>query len=187
MTTTLTLPAPAPLSLSLEAVLKARRTNRDVTDQPLDDATLSAMLWASGGITSDDGRRTTPSTLDLRLVDVYVLRADGAWHFNAKDNTLVQTTDKDVREVSTAYQFDFVKTAPVTLVFVADNERGKDARPGAALIDAGTMGQNAYLAMTSLGLGGGIRASFDHAALRDAMALPEHLEPILLFTVGHKK
>lgn len=187
MTMTLPLPPPAPLTPSLEMLLKTRRTYRDLTDAPLSASVLSALLWATGGITHPDGRRTTPSTLDLRLVEVYVLRSDGAWRFDAVNHALVQTTPEDVRSVSTLYQFELVNTAPVTLVFVADNERAKAARPGATLIDAGTMGQNAYLAMTALGLGGGIRASFDHEALREAMALPSTHEPILLFTVGEKK
>ena len=46
------------------------------------------------------------------------------------------------------------------------------------------MGQSCYLAATALGLAGCVRASFDHEALRQAMNLPEHLEPIVLFTVG---
>lgn len=46
------------------------------------------------------------------------------------------------------------------------------------------MGQSCYLAATALGLAGCVRASFDHDALRDGMKLAEHLEPIVLFTVG---
>ena len=65
-----------------------------------------------------------------------------------------------------------MKKAPVTIVFVADKERSKNARPTGVFVDAGTMGEACYLAATSLGLAGCVRASFDHDALRDGMNLP---------------
>lgn len=184
MTTTIELPAPAALSASLEELLKRRRTNRECTSEALTDAELAALLWSAAGVTSDDGRRTTPSTLDLRAVSPYVLRADGAWRWDAVRNELQQTTEKDVRRVSTAYQFEYVEKAPVTIVFVADQERAKNARPTGVYVDAGTMGQDCYLAAAALGLAGCIRASFDHEELRKAMGLAEKLEPIVLFTCG---
>lgn len=182
--TEIELPAPAPLAMRLDEALKTRRTNRECTTAPLADKELAALLWACAGITAEDGRRTTPSTLDLRAVSPYVLRADGAWRWDAAANKLVQTTENDVRGASTAYQFDYVKQADVTIVFVADTERSKTARPTGVYVDAGTMGQSCYLAAAALGLAGCIRASFDHAALRDAMGLETHLEPIVLFTCG---
>ncbi len=175
------------LVMSLGEALAKRRSNRDCKTEQLTDDELATLLWACAGVTDKDGRRTVPSTLDLRAVTPYVLREDGAWRYDAQNNCLEQTTDEDVREVSTAYQFDYVKTAPVTIVFVADHERAKTARPTGVYVDAGTMGQSCYLAATALGLAGCVRASFDHNALREAMNLGEHLEPIVLFTVGHPK
>ncbi len=175
------------LDMALGEALQKRRSNRDCQTEQLNEEALSTLLWACAGITDEDGRRTVPSTLDLRAVTPYVLRADGAWRYDAVKNCLEQTTDKDVREVSTAYQFDYVKTAPVTIVFVADKERSKTARPTGVYVDAGTMGQSCYLAAAAMGLAGCIRASFDHEELRKAMNLAEHLEPIVLFTVGYPK
>lgn len=174
--TTLQLPEPKVLSMPLGEALQKRRTNRDCTDAALSDDELAALLWACAGITSEDGRRTVPSTLDLR--------ADGAWRFDSEKNALVRTAEADVRDLSTTYQFEYVKKAPVTIVFVADKERSKNARPTGVFVDAGTMGEASYLAATSLGLAGCVRASFDHDALRDGMKLAAHLEPIVLFTVG---
>ena len=179
---TIQLPAPKTLgTLTFEEALKARRTNRECTNAALDDAEL---LWACAGLTTEDGRRTTPSTLDLRAVSPCVLRADGAWRWNAATNTLEQTAEDDVRKVSTAYQFEYVEKAPLTIVFVADQERAKNARPTGVYVDAGTMGQSCYLAAAALGLAGCVRASFDHEELRKAMKLGEKLEPIVLFTCG---
>ena len=93
----------------------------------------------------------------------------------------------ETKLVSEKAVVDYVKTAPVTIVFVADKERSKTARPTGVYVDAGTMGQSCYLAAAAMGLAGCIRASFDHEELRKAMNLTEHLEPIVLFTVGYPK
>lgn len=42
----------------------------------------------------------------------------------------------------------------MTIVFVADQERAKNARPTGVYVDAGTMGQSCYLAAAALGLAG---------------------------------
>lgn len=184
MMKSISLPAPAVLSAPLKEALSLRRTNRECSSEALTDAELAALLWASAGITADDGRRTTPSTLDLRAVSPYVLRKDGVWRWDAAQNELEQLASEDVRKVSTAYQFEYVEKAPVTIAFVVDTERAKTARPTGPYVDAGTMGQSCYLAAASLGLAGCIRASFDHDELRKAMNLDERFEPIVLFTCG---
>lgn len=178
------LPWPTELTMCVGDALKKRRTVRDCRTEQIPDNMLAALLWASAGVTDADGRRTVPSTLDLRAVSVWVVREDGAWRYNAKHNTLERTSKTDCREQTTSYQFEYVTKAPVTLVYVADHERAKAARPTAVYVDAGTMGQSAFLAATSLGLNGCIRASFDHDKLAQVMNLEEGLEPILLFTVG---
>lgn len=114
MVKSISLPAPAILSAPLKDALSQRRTNRECSSEALTDAELAALLWASAGITADDGRRTTPSTLDLRAVSPYVLRKDGVWRWDAAQNELEQLASEDVRKVSTAYQFEYVEKAPVT-------------------------------------------------------------------------
>lgn len=185
---TIQLPVHRPLTMTLEECLQKRRTCREVEQKDISLEDLSALLWSCAGITSpEDGRRTTPSTLDLKGVFVCVARQDGCWRFDEVKNELVQLTDEDVRELTTSYQFEYVKQAPVTLIFVADHERTKKARPTGVFCDAGTMGQSCYLAAASLGLKGCIRASFDHDKLAQGMKLQSFEEPIMLFTVGCAK
>lgn len=180
----LSLPEPKVMTRSLDEILRHRRTVRMCRpdDLPLED--LAALLFAASGITSADGRRTVPSTLDLRAVDAYVCNRAGAWHYDATNHALEQTTDQDVRRETTLYQFEFVEMAPVTIVFVVDKEKAAKARSTAPYVDAGVMAQTTALAAEALGLTGCIRASFDHETLRQAMKLPEHLEPLVLFTTG---
>ena len=82
-TRTIELPAPRELKMTLTEALKARKTIRSFTTEPISDADLSTLLWCTAGITRPDGKRTVPSCLDLRTVSVCVLRADGAWRWNA--------------------------------------------------------------------------------------------------------
>ena len=90
------------LTMSLGEALAKRRSNRECKTDQLTDDVLATLLWTCAGVTDEDGRRTVPSTLDLRAVTPYVLREDGAWRYDAQKNCLEQTTDNDVREVSTA-------------------------------------------------------------------------------------
>ena len=72
-TKTIELPAPRELKMTLTEALKARKTIRSFTTEPISDADLSTLLWCTAGITRPDGKRTVPSCLDLRTVSVCVL------------------------------------------------------------------------------------------------------------------
>ena len=160
-TKTIELPAPRELKMTLTEALKARKTIRSFTTEPISDA-------------------------DLRTVSVCVLRADGAWRWNASKNTLELLTPEDLRAASTMGQHAFVDTAPVTLVFVVEaTPRTQMARPHWAYLDAGTMVEAAYLAGTALGLGGVARGSVAGPELGKRMKLPATYEPVFCFTCGH--
>ncbi|MDO5532445.1 SagB/ThcOx family dehydrogenase [Sutterella sp.] len=186
MPKTITLPAPKPLAMTVTDALAKRRSLRSFSTQPLSDQELANLLWAAAGITSPDGKRTAPSCLNLRAVTVFVLRADGSWRFDAEKNALEQTTPEDLRALSTMGQHQFVDTAPVTLVFVAEETpRTKMARPSWVYLDAGAMVQNAYIAATAMGFGGVARGSVPCADLGARMKLPATFAPIFCFTCGH--
>lgn len=182
---TLKLPAPQPLTMPLSNALSRRRSKRAFTAEDLTPQELSNLLWAAAGVTDPSGKRTAPSCLDLRAVTVFVLRADGAWRYDAAQNVLEQTTPEDLRAASTMGQHQFVDQAPVTLVFVAEETpRTKMARPSWIYLDAGGMVQSAYLAATAMGLGGVARGSVDGAKLGERMRLPATQKPIFCFTAG---
>ena len=179
------LPDRMQLRASLGEVLEKRRTNRTCQSKELADEVLATLLWACAGVTSEDGKRTAPSARDMRAVDAYVLRADGVWHYLAKENALEKISECDVRVQSTTPQPEWVGSAPVSIIFVADHAKASQLPAATLSVDAGAMAENAYLACTALGLAGCIRASLNHETLRVAMQLPETSEPILAFTVGY--
>lgn len=182
--TTIPLPPPASLSMPLEEAIRRRCSNRSISEAPLSDEELSALLWACAGQGRDGEHRTTPSTRGLKSDLAYVLRADGVWLYDEAANALVQSAEDDVRLASTEAQGDWVGRAACTIAIVADHERAQTARASGIYSDAGVMAEALSLAASALGLAGCIRASFDHEKLAQAMKLPPDREPILLYTAG---
>ena len=140
---------------------------------------LSNLLWSAYGInrpaTAD---RTAPSWRHAIESEIYVAMADGVWRYDPRRHRLVQVVADDVR-AQTGVQ-DFVGTAPLNLVYVADGDRlegaaGDDKRFWAST-DTGFIGQNVYLFCASEGLATVFRASFDRARLaQDAEAAADEV------------
>jgi nitroreductase len=120
---------------------------------------------------------------------IYVAMPQGLFHYDAAGHALQMTVASDVRRV-TGYQ-DFVDTAPLDLVYVADQARMKlvpaAQRERYAFAAAGAMAQNVYLFCAANGLATVIRAWFDNQALSQAMALASDQQLLLCQTVGRIK
>ena len=158
----------------LMEALKLRATGRAFAPDPLPLRTLSNLLWAAWGINRPaEGKRTAPSARNWQEIDVLLVDAKGAWRYDAAANTLEPLVAGDLRALTGAQ--DFVKDAPVTLVFVADPARmkGSDAasREAYAWADAAFISQNVYLFCASEGLATGVRAMVDRPALAKALGL----------------
>ena len=110
----------------------------------------------------------------------------GLFRYEPAAHELRLAAATDVRRV-TGYQ-DFVDTAPLDLVYVADHARMRlvpaAMREAYAYAAAGAMAQNVYLYCASAGLATVIRAWFDRDALARAMALGNELQLLLAQTVG---
>ena len=99
--------------------LKLRQSNRSYSQQKLSLQTLSNLLWAANGINRpESGKRTAPTAVNWQNIDVYVATADGLFLYDAKEQALIQILKEDIRALTGSQ--DFVKTAPVNLVYVAD-------------------------------------------------------------------
>ncbi|MFN3544762.1 MAG: SagB/ThcOx family dehydrogenase [Thiobacillus sp.] len=122
-TGTTKLPAPETAGgMPLMQALKARQSSREFADKVLPPQRLSNLLWAANGVNRPDtGKRTAPSARDWREVDVYVVMAAGAYRYDAAKHVLVKVADGDLRHL--AGKQDFVATAPLNLVYVADLDR----------------------------------------------------------------
>ena len=106
---------------------------------------------------------------------------DGAWLYAAKENKLIQVTDKDIREYSAAQ--DFAKQAPLNIAIVSDKAlMENDIYAGT---DAGAAMQNIYLWCAANEVGTVTRGSFDGENLAKALGLKESQRVILVQTVGY--
>jgi SagB-type dehydrogenase family enzyme len=188
---TIQLPAPqtdggTPLMLAL----KARSTSREFSMEKLPMQTLSNLLWAACGVNRPkSGKRTAPSAKNRQEIDIYAATADGFYRYDALKNNLVLILKEDIR-VQTGKQ-DFVATAPLNLVYVADfskaageTELEKTLYAGA---DTGFISQNVYLFCASQDLATVVRGYVDKPALEKKMGLPPNQKVILAQTVGYPK
>jgi nitroreductase len=102
-----------------------------------------------------------------------VVTASGAYLYDAAANALKPIVAGDLRALTGVQEF--VKDAPVTLVFVADATRMKgsqaDTQQAYAWADAAFISQNVYLYCASEGLATGVRAMVDRPALAKALKL----------------
>lgn len=184
---------PAPVmegGMSLMQSLKARQSIRDYADRALSDQDLSNLLWAAWGVNRphDDGR-TVPRWRDAYLLDIYVIRADGAWLYEPKAHRLVFHMAGDLRGQTTTGQ-PFVAKAPVNLAYAVDtskikgeSENDKNATAGAT---AGVTGENVYLYCASAGLATVFRESVP-ASLAKTLKLPPGQIIQFAQTVGYPK
>lgn len=184
----ITLPAPRRRGgLPLMEALWRRQSQREFSPRALRRQLLSDLLWAAAGINRPGlGGRTAPSALNAQEVLLYVAMPQGLYRYEPAAHTLQRVAAADVRRV-TGYQ-DFVDTAPLDLIFVADHDRMKlvpaAQREAFAFAAAGAMAQNVYLFCASAGLATVIRAWFDHRALSQAMGLGPDQQLLLSQTVG---
>jgi nitroreductase len=170
----------------LLSVLKQRASSRAFKPDALPAQLLSDLLWAADGVNRPDGRRTAPSARNWQEVDVYVLKADGAFLFDAKAHALVPVAAKDLRALAGTQ--DFVATAPLHLVYVSDAARMEGAGPDAVALygatDVGFVAQNVYLFAASEHLAAVVRGSIDRPALAKALGLRPEQRIVLAQTVG---
>lgn len=163
--------------LSLEEVLRQRRSVRNYTDKPLSLNYLSQLLFATQGVTGQDGDlmlRTAPSAGALYPIEIYIVVNNvrgierGIYHYAVPDHSLELIQGGDFRRkiVRCSLDQEMVGESDVTFILTAISQRTtwKYAERGYryTCIEAGHIGQNIALQATSLGLGSvGIGAFFD--------------------------
>jgi SagB-type dehydrogenase family enzyme len=172
----------------LMVALKDRHSTRAFSAKPLPIQVLSDLLWAACGINrADSGKRTAPSARNWQEVEIYVVLPEGAYVYDAKANSLRAVAMGDLRKL-TGMQ-DFVATAPLNLVYVADTSRMKGAAPEDLAMyvgaDSGFVSQNVYLFCSSAGLATVVRGMVDRTALAKALNLSAPFRIVLAQTVGY--
>lgn len=154
----LTQPSPALMEL-----LNARQSVRSFNkDKPIDEQTLSEILWAAFGV-NKHGKRTIATARNEQNMKVFVLREDGIWFYNAADNQLEKISEENAIPF-TAEKQAFVNNAPLHLIYTSsDMHLGHN--------HAGSAYQNVYLYATAKGLATVIRGLVNFEELHRALKL----------------
>jgi SagB-type dehydrogenase family enzyme len=174
----------------LMQALGDRHSTREFKADKLPLPVLSNLLWAAFGVNrADSGKRTAPSAMNWQEIDIYVALAEGLYVYDAKAHRLNPVVAEDVR-AATGRQ-DFVKEAPVNLVYVADLAKtggtSLEDKIFYTAADAGFIGQNVYLFCASEGLGVVVRGMVDRPALAKLMKLRPDQRILVAQTVGYPK
>jgi nitroreductase len=180
----------------LMQALKLRQSTRGNygPDTKLSMQVISNLLWAADGVNRPDGKRTAPSAVDWQNIDIYVTTADGLFLYDARANELKVLGKEDVRAVAGTQ--DFVKSAPLNLIYVADMAKAKGFGPNAGTMPTaevwsfagtGAIAQNVYLFCASEGLACIVRAMVDADAIGKTLKLRPDQKVMLAQTVAHFK
>lgn len=167
--------------------LKDRKSNREFRAEDLNAKVLSNLLWAAFGVNRLDRHRTAPSAHNWQEIDIYVALKRGLYLYDPHVHILRHVLADDIR-AATGLQ-DFVGTAPVNLIYVADLARmsssDRTEQRFYSAIDTGFIGQNVYLCCASEGLATVVRGLVDRRSLAQLMRLRPQQRVIVAQTVGY--
>jgi nitroreductase len=179
-------PLPAPRrtgGMPLQQALGVRKTIRSYKADALTDQQIADLLWSANGVNRKDGKRTAPSAVNRKEINLYYLTAQGAFSYNPETNQVVKVSGEDLRKWAGRFE------APVYIVLSADLKRA--ASRHYAVMDTGYVSQNIYLHCASSGLGtcaigsfGRIKGGEKGKLLHDKLGMPETEEILLTHSVG---
>ena len=184
--------------LSLEKAIETRRSKRDYTNKPISLVNLSQLLYLGLGITnSNQELRSAPSAGALYPLEVYpvVYRVEGLpagiYHYDIRNHKLEQLKAGDFRAkvVAGGLMQNFLGQGSVCFILSGIWQRTRwkygERTYRYVLMEAGHVGQNLYLAATSLGLGACAVGAFFDDVLNNLLELDGISEAVLyLVSVG---
>lgn len=187
----ISLPRPAmDNKTTLMEALQNRHSAREFSARQIPDEVLSTVLWAACGVNRpDQGKITAPSAINAQDIVVFVVRQDGAYRYEPKENSLTRVSSKDLR-TQVAGRQAFAADAPVSLVLVSDHNKFGGHSNGAArmgVLDAGYVSQNICLICSALGLNTVPRMTMDSEALKKELGLNDSYDFVVNSQIGYPK
>jgi SagB-type dehydrogenase family enzyme len=187
-----TLPPPKTTGpVPLETAIYRRRSQRDFAPGAITQEEIAQLAWAAQGITDKErGLRAAPSAGALYPLELYVMDAQGVWHYEPAHNGLRRIASGDHRAdlAQAALGQAPVRAAAVNLVFTGviarSRPRYRDRAERYVFIEVGHAAQNALLQATALGLGAVPIAAFDDDALRRVLGVGAAETPLYILSVG---
>lgn len=178
--------------VTLMQALQSRHSAREYADKQIPDDVLSTVLWAACGINRpSEGKITAPSAINAQDIQVYVVRKDGTYLYQPKDNSLQKVSSKDLRSAVAGRQ-SFAASAPVSLVLVSNHNKFPQQIPNEAkvrmgVVDAGYVSENICLACSALGLNTVPRMTMDIETLKKELGLDDNYDLVLNSQIGYPK
>ncbi|MFW6268050.1 MAG: SagB/ThcOx family dehydrogenase, partial [Marinilabiliaceae bacterium] len=178
--------------MPLMEALNERSSNRDFSSRELSKQQLANLCWAAWGYNRPgEEKRTAPSSQNKQEMELYVVMPGGAYFYNAKNHDLELIKEGDLREY--CGEQDFVATAPVNFIYVANMEKAgvedtsdiTEEHLMTSHANTGFIAQNTYLACAREGLNCVVRAYIDKTALEEALGLSPFHKVILGHTIGY--
>lgn len=149
--------------IPLMEAISRRQSQREFSPKAIDDQTLSEILYTAWGV-SHDGKRTIPTSMNKQNLDVYAVMANGIWLYDGLDNSLKQVSSQDIR--SAFARQDYVKDAPLILVYTGTDDKNSPLHAGSAY-------QNVGLYAANRGLNNVVRGYFNRKPVAEALNLDE--------------
>ena len=190
--------------------LERRQTRRTFSDEPLSDLDMATILWAADGINRSNGRRTTPTALDWRETDIYLLKSNGIWRWVPEKNGLLFCDLADLRS-ETFFAAPHLKVAPVHIVYVSNRprtetlisrlgegvveklrhsawtpEKLEEMRTRSMIIDVGAKIQAVYMAAAAMDLSCVARTGFDARHVERILRLQKGESVVAIQTLGYR-
>jgi len=180
-------PAQKSGGMSLLEALNKRQSQRSFSSKDLTQQELSNVLWAAYGINRPEGLRTVPAAKEWYEYDIYIIKADGWYLYEPKKHLLLKMGNEDFRVYGGTQ--DFVKAAPVILVYIADFDRmtntTDELRRFFSAVDVGYISQNVYLYCASSGLATIILGQVDKVKVHEVLKLKPNQNVILSQPVAY--
>jgi len=177
--------------MSLEQAIASRRSRRDFLPDFLTLEQIGQLAWAAQGQEPGGRYRTAPSAGATYPLELFIVTADGLFHYLPGKHALEQLADIDIRAklCSAVWEQEFIQAAPLTLVFAAEFSQTTDhyGKRGIRYVymEAGHAAQNVHLQAESLGLGSVAVGAFDDVSVGKVLSLPDHFEPVYMVTTGY--
>ncbi len=120
----------------------------------------------------------------LRLANL----APSAGNLQARDFVIVRDVAVKKQLMEAAYRQDFIRSAPVVIVFCANLNRiahyGARGRDLYCLQDVAAAVENVMLYLTSIGLASVWVGAFDERKVAEALSLPPDVRPVAMVPIG---
>ena len=186
------LPGPKKKSrVSLEKALNLRRSSKEgFSSKELKEKEIGQILWAARGVNRPKGKLTSPSAMARYSVSVYVATSKGTFLYIPENHSLLSISNRDIRKgIGTQ---EYVKTAPVILIFVADFSKlsetfSKVRKISLLSAEAGAIGENVYLQCATLKLGTSFVASINKKLIKRALKFKKDIAPLFIMPIGHSR